>query len=170
MLASRALSLITKRALSTSVCMRVHGQGVAKVDDFSLSAYYDRKDEPLTALDFVDQLSGEQKSLKEKEKSSWVSLSSDEKLQLYRIRFNQSFAEMNKSSNEWKTVIGGVLFMLGFTGLIVFWQRVFVYGDVPHTFSDEWKAKQIKRMLDMQMNPVEGIASKWDYENNKWKK
>ncbi|XP_078066712.1 cytochrome c oxidase subunit 4 isoform 1, mitochondrial [Mustelus asterias] len=168
MLASRALSLVTKRALSTSVCVR--GQGVAKIDDFSLSAYYDRKDEPLTAIDFVDKLSGEQKSLKEKEKSSWVSLSSDEKLQLYRIRFHQSFAEMNKSSGEWKTVFGGVLFMVGFTGLIVLWQKTFVYGDVPLTFSDDWKAKQTKRMLDMKMNPVEGIASMWDYENNKWKK
>ncbi|XP_072373974.1 cytochrome c oxidase subunit 4 isoform 1, mitochondrial [Scyliorhinus torazame] len=168
MLASRALSLVTKRALSTSVCVR--GQGVAKIDNFSLSAYIDRKDEPLTAIDFVDQLSGAQKSLKEKEKSSWVSLSGDEKMQLYRIRFDQSFAEMNKSSNEWKTVLGGTLLVFGFTGLIVFWQRMFVYGDVPHTFSDEWKAKQTKRMLDMNVNPIEGFASMWDYESNTWKK
>ncbi|XP_067854230.1 cytochrome c oxidase subunit 4 isoform 1, mitochondrial isoform X1 [Heptranchias perlo] len=170
MLTSRALSLVTKRALSTSVCMRGHGPGVAKVEDYSLSAYYDRRDEPLPAIDFVGHLSGEQKSLKEKEKSSWVSLSREDKLQLYRIRFHHSFAEMNKPSSEWKTIAGGVLFMVGFTGLIVFWQRMFVFGDIPHTFSDEWKAKQTKRMLDMRMNPVEGVASQWDYENNKWKK
>ncbi|XP_048403137.2 cytochrome c oxidase subunit 4 isoform 1, mitochondrial isoform X3 [Stegostoma tigrinum] len=109
MLASRALRLITKRGISSTVCIRAHGHGVAKVGDYSLSPYFDRKDEPLTAVDFVDQLSGEQKSLKEKEKSSWVSLSTDEKLKLYRIRFHQSFAEMNKGSNEWKTVLGGTL-------------------------------------------------------------
>uniref|UniRef100_UPI00398F48CA cytochrome c oxidase subunit 4 isoform 1, mitochondrial n=1 Tax=Pristiophorus japonicus TaxID=55135 RepID=UPI00398F48CA len=170
MLASRALSLLSKRVLSTSVCLRAHGHGVAKIEDYSLPAYSDRKDEPLAAVDFVGHLSAEQKSLKEKETSSWVSLSVDEKLMLYRIRFHHSFAEMNKPSSEWKTVVGGVLVMLGFTGLIVFWQRMFVYGDIPHTFSDEWKAQQTKRMLDMRMNPVEGIAAQWDYESNTWKK
>ncbi|XP_048403136.2 cytochrome c oxidase subunit 4 isoform 1, mitochondrial isoform X2 [Stegostoma tigrinum] len=170
MLASRALRLITKRGISSTVCIRAHGHGVAKVGDYSLSPYFDRKDEPLTAVDFVDQLSGEQKSLKEKEKSSWVSLSTDEKLKLYRIRFHQSFAEMNKGSNEWKTVLGGTLIVVGFAGLYFAWQRRFVYGDVPHTFSNEWKAQQTKRMLDMRINPIQGFASQWDYENNKWKK
>ncbi|XP_051884456.1 cytochrome c oxidase subunit 4 isoform 1, mitochondrial [Pristis pectinata] len=168
MLASRALSLVTKRALSTTMCMQAHGRGVAKFD-YSLPQYVDRRDEPLPAIDFVGHLSGEQKSLKEKEKSSWVSLSGEEKLKLYRIRFQQSYAEMDKSSSEWKTVVGAVFFCLGFTGLIYLWQRTFVYGPVPHTFDDEWKAKQTKRMLDMRMNPVLGISSKWDYEKKEWK-
>lgn len=166
MLGSRALSLVTRRALSTSVCMQ--GRGVARLD-YALPQYVDRKDEPLAAIDFVGHLSGEQKSLKEKEKSSWVSLSGEEKLKLYRIRFEQSFVEMNKASSEWKTVIGGVFFMIGFSGLIYLWQRLFVFGDVPHTFEDEWRAKQTKRMLDMRMNPILGVASKWDYEKNEWK-
>ncbi|XP_043562550.1 cytochrome c oxidase subunit 4 isoform 1, mitochondrial isoform X5 [Chiloscyllium plagiosum] len=126
MLASRALSLITKCGISTSVCIQARGHSVAKIGACSLSPYYDRKCEPLTAVDFVEQLSREQKSLKEKEKSSWVSLSTDEKLKLYM--------------------------------------------DVPHTFSNEWKAKQTKRMVDMRINPIQGFASKWDYEHNKWKK
>lgn len=53
--------------------------GVARLD-YALPQYVDRKDEPLAAIDFVGHLSGEQKSLKEKEKSSWVSLSGEEKL------------------------------------------------------------------------------------------
>ncbi|XP_060693576.1 cytochrome c oxidase subunit 4 isoform 1, mitochondrial isoform X1 [Hemiscyllium ocellatum] len=168
MLASRALSLITKCGIST--CIQARGHSVAKVGASSLSPYYDRKDDPLTAVDFVEQLSREQKSLKEKEKSSWVSLSTDEKLKLYRIRFHQSFVEMNKGSNEWKSVIGGALFLIGLTGLYFAWQRVYVYADAPHTFSNEWKAKQTKRMVDMRINPIQGFASKWDYEHNKWKK
>ncbi|XP_043562549.1 cytochrome c oxidase subunit 4 isoform 1, mitochondrial isoform X4 [Chiloscyllium plagiosum] len=125
MLASRALSLITKCGISTSVCIQARGHSVAKIGACSLSPYYDRKCEPLTAVDFVEQLSREQKSLKEKEKSSWVSLSTDEKLKLYRIRFHQSFVEIDEGSNEWKSVIGGTLFLLGLTGLYFAWQRVY---------------------------------------------
>ncbi|XP_074825300.1 cytochrome c oxidase subunit 4 isoform 1, mitochondrial isoform X2 [Natator depressus] len=168
MLASRAFSLIGKRAISTSICLR--GHGVAKVEDFSLPSYTDRRDIPLPQLEYVRNLSAEQKALKEKEKASWSALSTDEKVGLYRIKFCETFAEMNRGSNEWKTVSGGVLFFLGFTALIVIWQRLYVYGPVPHTFSEEWVAMQTKRMLDMRVNPIEGFSAKWDYDKNEWKK
>lgn len=147
-----------------------HAAGVIKAEDFSLPAYVDRRDVPLPEAAFVRDLSAQQKALKEKEKASWTALSVDEKVELYRIKFNESYAEMNRGSNEWKTVLGGVLFFLGVTGLILIWQKHYMYGPIPHTFSDEWLSMQTKRMLDMRINPVEGISSQWDFEKNEWKK
>ncbi|KAH0619670.1 hypothetical protein JD844_000533 [Phrynosoma platyrhinos] len=170
MLASRAFSLLGKRTISTSVCLRAHGHGIVKTEDFSLPSYVDRRDIPLPEIAYTKTLSSEQKALKEKEKASWSALSVEEKVALYRIKFHESFAEMNKASVEWKTIVGGILFFVGFTGFIVIWQRQYVYGPIPHTFSDEWKAKQTQRMLDMRMNPIQGFSAKWDYEKNEWKK
>ncbi|XP_069492543.1 cytochrome c oxidase subunit 4 isoform 1, mitochondrial [Ambystoma mexicanum] len=169
MLASRALSLVGKRALSTSVCLRGHA-GVVKSDAFSLPMYEDSRATPLPEVAFIGHLNAEQNALKEKEKGSWTSLDNSEKLELYHIKFNHTYAQMNRGSSEWKTVCGGALFFIGLSALIVLWQRKYVFGPVPHTFSDDWIEKQTKRMLDMRINPVEGFSSKWDYEKNEWKK
>ena len=40
---------------------------------------------------------------------------------------------------------------------------------LPDSFKPENQVKQLKRMLDLKMNPIEGISSKWDYEANNWK-
>ncbi|KAH0500610.1 Cytochrome c oxidase subunit 4 isoform 1, mitochondrial [Microtus ochrogaster] len=143
---------------------------VVKSEDYALPSYVDRRDYPLPDVAHVKQLSASQKALKEKEKADWSSLSRDEKVQLYRIQFNESFAEMNRSTNEWKTVVGLAMFFIGFTALVLIWEKHYVYGPIPHTFDRDWVAMQTKRMLDMKANPIQGFSAKWDYDKNEWKK
>ncbi|CAL8351272.1 unnamed protein product [Merluccius merluccius] len=168
MLATAALRLLGRRAISTAVCVR--GGHVAKVDHYALPVYFDKRESPLPDIRYVQDLSSEQKSLKEKEKGSWATLSDEEKIALYRISFKQSFAEMNEGSAQWKSIAAGMFLFFGLTGLVVLWQRKYVYGPVPYTFDQEYKEKELQRMLDMRINPVQGISSNWDYENKQWKK
>ncbi|XP_004630842.2 cytochrome c oxidase subunit 4 isoform 2, mitochondrial isoform X3 [Octodon degus] len=127
--------------------------------------YYPMPDDP-----FCTDLSAEQRILKEKEKSSWTQLSHAEKVALYRIQFGETFAEMNRRSNEWKTVTGCVFFFMGITALLVWWLRVHVFPEKPITLTDEWKARQLQRVLDMKANPVQGLAARWDYARREWRK
>ncbi|XP_066876389.1 cytochrome c oxidase subunit 4 isoform 1, mitochondrial isoform X3 [Kogia breviceps] len=148
----------------------LRGGSVVKSEDYGLPGYVDRRDYPLPDVAHVRSLSASQKALKEKEKAAWSSLSIDEKVELYRLKFKESFAEMNRSTNEWKTVVGGAMFFIGFTALLLIWEKLYVYGPIPHTFEEEWVAKQTKRMLDMKVAPVQGFSAKWDYDRNEWKK
>ncbi|KAM5294689.1 cytochrome c oxidase subunit 4 isoform 1, mitochondrial-like [Glossophaga mutica] len=165
MLTTRVFSLIGKRAISTLVCVQAHG-GVVKSEDLALPSYVNRRDYPLLDVAHVKNLSASQKALKEKEKNPWSSLSIDEKVELHRIKFNESFAEMNRSTNEWKTVVGAAMFFIGFIALVLIWVKHHVYGPIPHTFEEDWMAKQTKRMLDVKVSPIHGFCAKWDYDKN----
>lgn len=44
-----------------------------------------------------------------------------------------------------------------------------VYDEDPITFDEEHQKAQLKRMLDLEVNPIHGLSSKWDYENKRWK-
>uniref|UniRef100_A0A673UUD0 Cytochrome c oxidase subunit 4 n=1 Tax=Suricata suricatta TaxID=37032 RepID=A0A673UUD0_SURSU len=132
--------------------------------------YHAQRSYPMPDEPFCTELNAEQRALKEKEKGSWTQLSHDEKVALYRLQFHETFAEMNRRSNEWKTVMGCVFFFFGFTALMIWWQRIYVFPQKPITLTDEWKAQQLQRILDMKGNPVQGLASRWDYEKKEWKK
>uniref|UniRef100_A0A667XPJ2 Cytochrome c oxidase subunit 4 n=1 Tax=Myripristis murdjan TaxID=586833 RepID=A0A667XPJ2_9TELE len=143
--------------------------GSVNVLDCSLPQYNCRLDTPLPDVPFVRELTNQQRALKEKEKGDWRSLTKEEKLALYRLTHQFSYAEMRQGSSEWKTVLGGVFIMLGFSGLLLWWQRVYVYGPVPRTLTPDWTEKQTQRMIDMRVNPVHGFSAHWDYDRKQWK-
>lgn len=47
---------------------------------------------------------------------------------------------------------------------------ILVYGPYPASFSFESKQAQLKRIIDLHVNPINGISSKYDYEKMDWKK
>ncbi|XP_022912924.1 cytochrome c oxidase subunit 4 isoform 1, mitochondrial-like [Onthophagus taurus] len=108
-------------------------------------------------------------ALKEKEKGDWHKLSIEEKKALYRASFRQTFSEFKAPSGEWKSIFGFALFFASLGLWMFIALKVFVYNPLPISFDEEHKRAQLKRMLDLKMNPVTGIASEWDYEKNKWK-
>ncbi|MED6260041.1 hypothetical protein ATANTOWER_030494 [Ataeniobius toweri] len=159
-------------ALTTSSRVRMESQQsheVVETVDMSRPLYYDRLDTPLPDKPYTDILSDADKSLKQKEKGPWSQLTNEEKITLYRLMFYQTYAEMKEPKGEWKTVVGGIFFFLGFTGLVVWWQRIYVYPPHPRTNDEDWQAMQLQRMLDMRVNPVQGFSAKWDYEKGQWK-
>lgn len=64
-------------------------------------------------------------------------------------------------------LFSGLLFFLRITITNV--NYLSVYHDNPITLDEEHQKAQLKRMLDLEINPIHGISSKWDYENKKWK-
>ncbi|KAM9751810.1 cytochrome c oxidase subunit 4 isoform 2, mitochondrial [Menidia menidia] len=169
LVAVRVRSLCAGRVHAAPVRMSSHGHEVSGPVDMSRPLYYDRVDHPLPDGAFRDPQTNAELELKQKEKGAWGKLTKEEKISLYRLRFCQTYPEMKRNTSEWKTVLGGIFFFLGFTGLVVWWQRVYVYPPRPRTLEDDWQAKQLKRMLDMRVNPIEGFSAKWDYERGQWK-
>ncbi|EPY88983.1 cytochrome c oxidase subunit 4 isoform 1, mitochondrial precursor [Camelus ferus] len=106
---------IQQEAMKTT---RAHGV-VVKSEDYALPNDVDLGDYPLPHVAHVKTLSASQKALKEKEKASWISLSTDEKVEPYRLKFKESLAEMNRSINAWKRVVGVAKFFMSFTALIL---------------------------------------------------
>jgi len=132
------------------------------------ACYADRTDYPMPAIRFKETTK-EIANLREKEKADWKKLSLDEKKALYRASFCQTFAEMQAPTGEWKMHLGITLMFISGAIIVCMLMNTFVYQEMPVTFDEEHQKAQLKRMIDLEMNPIHGLASKWDYDNNKWK-
>ncbi|KAG8188202.1 hypothetical protein JTE90_021224 [Oedothorax gibbosus] len=171
---SRALLAAVRRAPRTTSVAAYHGRsriGDRDVVGFGINGsyvYIDRVDYPMPAIRFRENTS-ESRALREKEKGDWKKLSVAEKKALYRHSFCLTFAEQRAPTGDWKYNVGGVA---AFAGLM-FWAywalKTFVYPPMPASMSPEHQAKMLERMVQLRVDPIDGLTSKYDYENNRWK-
>jgi len=130
--------------------------------------YADRIDFPMPAIRYKENTPDIQ-ALKEKEKGDWSKLTLEEKKALYRASFCQTFAEMTAPTGEWKSILGITLMVSSLAVWMYLWMKLYVYSPLPETLDQDRMEAQLKRMIDLRANPVEGVSSKWDYEKGDWK-
>lgn len=93
----------------------------------------------------------------------------NENSSICRYSFRQTFAEMNAPEGIWKVGLGGAFIIIGMSLWCYVFLKKFVYPPMPKSTSEEAKLAQVKRMIGLRMNPIDGIASEYDYEKNCWK-
>jgi len=132
--------------------------------------YLDRPDFPYPAIRWKSPNAPGVPELRQKELGDWKALTMDEKKGLYRASFCQTFSEfkLNKKG-DWKLTFGVMFMGLAFSLWMWFFCKVFVYKPVPDSFSDEGRLARLRYDIAIRKDPVQGIASKWDYEKDQWK-
>ncbi|XP_077982681.1 cytochrome c oxidase subunit 4 isoform 1, mitochondrial-like [Glandiceps talaboti] len=134
--------------------------------------YEDRVDYPAPHMRFRNDvdLTQDLKALRAKELGDWKSLAAEEKVALYRLAFHKSYADMKAPTGEWKVIVGGIFFAIAISAGLYMFQKQYILPPPPHTLCDEWQEKQRDYMIKMRNQPIQGIASEWDYDKNQWKK
>eukprot|EP00095_Tigriopus_kingsejongensis_P006575 maker-scaffold2551_size14539-snap-gene-0.4 protein:Tk06575 transcript:maker-scaffold2551_size14539-snap-gene-0.4-mRNA-1 annotation:"hypothetical protein DAPPUDRAFT_230889" len=124
---------------------------------------------PFPAIRFKED-TAEIAMLREKEKGDWKKLTVEEKKTLYRAAFCQTMVEMDAPSRDWRMMFGFSAALAAVSIWIMMWLKIYVYPPLPETITDEERVKaQIKFMIEARVNPVQGLASMYDYEKGTWK-
>jgi len=131
--------------------------------------YMDRVDFPMPSLRWKEN-TPDVLALREKEKGDWRKLSVEEKKAIYRASFCQTFSEFTAPTGEWKSIVGNTLLLSAFGIWLYIFLKLFVYSPLPESFQEDSRRAQLRRMLDLQVNPIGGVSSLWDYEKDDWKK
>ncbi|KAJ2940955.1 hypothetical protein O0L34_g10216 [Tuta absoluta] len=108
-------------------------------------------------------------ALRIKEKGDWRMLSCVEKKLLYRASFCQTFSEFQANTGQWKLILGGVLFVTSFGFWFMIFTASFVNDERPASLSLENQMIQLRRMIELHVNPIDGISSLWNYDEDEWK-
>ena len=131
--------------------------------------YFDSITYPCPSVRFMKN-TPEIMALREKEKGDWKKLTLDEKKTLYRASFCQTLVEVDAPTGEWKAICGWAFFwcsiaIFSFVGI----RKFLTVGADDPSLSLEARQAQLKRMIALRVDPVDGLSSKWDYEKNTWK-
>uniref|UniRef100_A0A1W7RAP4 Cytochrome c oxidase subunit 4 n=1 Tax=Hadrurus spadix TaxID=141984 RepID=A0A1W7RAP4_9SCOR len=173
-LASKSLPQKSLAKIFVQPCAAYHGRkliGDRDVVGFGVNgeaSYLDKLDFPMPAIRFKENTS-DILALREKEKGDWNKLTMEEKKALYRASFRQTFAEIKAPTGEWKPILAGTLTAISLALWIFMWIKHYVYPPLPESFTPENRANQLKTLIQLRVNPIDGISSKFDYENNRWK-
>ncbi|CAI9715883.1 cytochrome c oxidase subunit 4 isoform 1, mitochondrial-like [Octopus vulgaris] len=132
------------------------------------ASYFDIPEIPFPAIRFKES-TGENLALLDKQAADWKTLTLQEKKDLYRISFCQTYAEMHAPTGDWKRIISFFLMSCSLTGWIIIWMKLYVYPPVPHSLTQEWQDAMLEKMIAQRVNPIEGVSSQYDYENERWK-
>uniref|UniRef100_A0A8D9B835 Cytochrome c oxidase subunit 4 n=1 Tax=Cacopsylla melanoneura TaxID=428564 RepID=A0A8D9B835_9HEMI len=111
--------------------------------------------------------------LREKEKGHWNNLTLDDKRALYRASFRQTFAEFTKCSaypdTEFRGALGLSMMVVAVALFYYAFLKAYVLPPLPTSLTPEGWEKTISKQIALKWNPITGIASYWDYENDRWK-
>lgn len=130
--------------------------------------YYDLAEQPCPSIRFKEP-NEESIALREKEKSSWKGLTLEEKKKLYRHSFCQTLVENEAPNCEGRRIFGNVLFMMSIPIVLYAILQNTLMPPMPQTMSDQGKKQMVRYWIDVGAEPLDGVASKWDYEKNQWK-
>ncbi|XP_039259179.1 cytochrome c oxidase subunit 4 isoform 1, mitochondrial-like [Styela clava] len=165
-----ASRLVARRLLSTSQPVRVAGP--AMTDDPNVNVYF--REDMINPLPLKPRLwctTPELKALKAKEAGNWKNLTEEDMKQLYDAYFGMRISDMERPTDNWKSYVGVLFYIAGFTLFLHLFIHVYINPPYVSTVTDqEWINASIKKMIQQHQGDVTGYSSKWDYENNTWKK
>ncbi|XP_048484332.1 cytochrome c oxidase subunit 4 isoform 1, mitochondrial isoform X3 [Plutella xylostella] len=133
-----------------------------------MASYQDDAHFPFPSIRFKEN-TRDIAALRQKEKGDWKMLSCEEKKALYRASFCQTFAEFQAPTGSWKFVTGWVLLMTSFGFWALMFYHHFVNEPLPESYSEASRKAQLRRMLELHVNPIDGLSSHWDHDKDQWK-
>ena len=83
---------------------------------------------------------------------------------------NKILAVKNLEKSLQTSVLGGIDYLSGYLIILFILYSFSVIPGGLRTLEPDYIKANVQRRIDYEMGPIEGLASKYDYEKNEWKK